>query len=239
MYIHQRFVDERKNMSNWVKGIYKKELPNRFMCEVDVGGKTYMCYQPLSFKLNKIMDPEEKEVLLTKINKEDSDLAYIVYAIGIDKKNYALLNLQLVNQIFRDNIDSRKFLFLGKRSNVICEKKIERLKTDLYVQDTNTVIEVKTIFSFEKEVLFPNIKSYRIQRQIEELTYLLEGGYKAVLIFAVLTPCPEKIIINRKNSVFFEAVRLANRNGLIIKAYRIENVNIKPKVGKEIQVVWE
>ena len=165
-------------MSNWVKGIYKKELPNRFRCEVDVGGKTYMCYQPLSFKLNKIMDPEEKEVLLTKINKEDSDLAYIVYAIGIDKKNYALLNLQLVNQIFRDNIDSRKFLFLGKRSNVICEKKIERLKTDLYVQDTNTVIEVKTIFSFEKEVLFPNIKSYRIQRQIEELTYLLEGGYR-------------------------------------------------------------
>lgn len=226
-------------MPNWVKGIYKKEMPNRFRCEVDIGGKIYTCYQPLSFKLNKIMDPEEKEVLLTRISKEDTDLAYIVYAIGIDNNKFALLNLQLVNQIFRDNIDSRKFAFLGKRNNVICEKKIERLKTDLYVQDTNTVIEVKTIFSFDKEVLFPNIKSYRIQRQIEELTYLLEAGYKAVIIFAVLTPYPVKIIINRENETIYEAVKFANRNGLILKAYRIENVNKNAKVGKEVQVILE
>lgn len=226
-------------MPNWVKGIYKKEMPNRFRCEVDIGGKIYTCYQPLSFKLNKIMDPEEKEVLLTRINKEDTDLVYTVYAIGIDNNNFALLNLQMVNQIFKDNIGSRKFAFLGKRNNIVCEKKIERLKTDLYLQDTDTIIEVKTIFSFDKEVLFPNIKSYRLQRQIEELTHLLKVGYKAVMFFAVLTPYPIKIIINRENLAIYEAIKLANRNGLVLKAYRIENVNINAGVGKEVQVVLE
>lgn len=48
-------------MSDWVKGIYIKEMPNRFRCEVEVGGKIHMCYQPLSFKLTNLMNPVGKK----------------------------------------------------------------------------------------------------------------------------------------------------------------------------------
>lgn len=98
-------------MSDWVKGIYVKEMPNRFRCEVEVGGKIHMCYQPLSFKLTNLMNPVGKEVLLSTINKKDTGLAYIVYAISIDCNNYALLKLQLVNRIFMDNIRLKNFHF--------------------------------------------------------------------------------------------------------------------------------
>ena len=225
-------------MMKFIKGLYVRELTNRFRCEIEIDDEICECYQPISFKLSKVMKPEGKEVLLSGIQKKKSDFKYSVYAIKTEENRYALLNLQMVNSIFEKEIYKNRFSYLGDRSVVKHEAKVDGLKTDLLIDDS-TIIEIKTIFSFDSTVLFPNLTSHRLLDQITKISENLGKGYRAVLILAVLTETPKKIIINSDNSEIKTTILRACQAGLNIKAYRIENVENAACVGEELEVVVE
>lgn len=226
-------------MSNCIKGIYIRELPNRFRCEIEIDGEIIECYQPISFKLSKVMRPEGKEVLLNETCNKKSPFKYSVYAIKTEENRYALVNLQMVNSFFDCGIKTNRFDYLGSRSKIKRETMIEDLKTDLFIEDNNTIIEIKTIFSFEENVLFPNLSSERLWEQIKKIIEKMNKGYRAFLLLAVLTDTPKEIVIHTDNLENENIIRNACEGGLVIKAYRIENVENIPEIGEELKVIVE
>ena len=79
--------------------------------------------------------------------------AYAVYAVKYGKQ-YIMLNLAQANRVIETQLSRKYFSFLGKRKNSSHEVCIDSYKTDLYIQDTDTVIEIKSILSFEKKQCF-------------------------------------------------------------------------------------
>lgn len=45
-------------------GIFKQELKNRFLCEVEIDGESTVCYVPSSCHLSNFLDLQGKSVLL-------------------------------------------------------------------------------------------------------------------------------------------------------------------------------
>lgn len=81
--------------------------------------------------------------------------------------SYVPLNLSVSNRVLETEISRRYFSFLGKRKSVFREKVIDGYKSELYIADTDTVIEVKSILSFNKNAIFPTVFSERANRQLE------------------------------------------------------------------------
>ena len=84
---------------------------------------------------------------------KDARTEYAIYAVKI-KNEFILLNLSQANRIIEEALPKRRFSFLGLRRQIVREKKIGGYKSDLYIEDTKTLIEIKSILSFQKTALF-------------------------------------------------------------------------------------
>ena len=141
-------------------GIFKQELKNRFLCEVEIDGVSTVCYVPSSCHLSNFLKLKGKKVLLLPTQSKDTRTKYALFAVPF-KKSHIILNSSLANKVVENNIHSRRFSFLGQRSHVIKEHYINGYKSDLFIQDTNTIIEIKSVISTEKLAFFPTVFSER------------------------------------------------------------------------------
>lgn len=198
-------------------GIFKEEGRYRFHCTVEIEGKEEMCYLPSNFKLEKIINLRGKKVLLERI--ESDKFSYYVRAVSYRNALY-LLNLQEVNKIIDEDIQRHIFDFIGKRENVIREKNIEGYKTDIFVYDTNTIIENKSVLTFEQEGVYPTMKSRHVNNQFKRISVLLDKGYTVYLFVVALGVGTKKIKLDDK---FFEDELLheCTNKGLQIKGFNL------------------
>ena len=81
------------------------------------------------------------------------------------------------------------------RRTILREAQIEGYKADIYIEDTKTLIEIKTVMSLKREALFPTVYSLRAEKQLEKILELQEK-YKVVYIFAILNPMTKKVVLN-------------------------------------------
>ena len=148
-------------------GIFKKELKNRFLCLVEIDGEDTLCYIPSSCRLSNFIDLTGKEVLVLPVLTPGARTKYSVYALSVNHR-FILLNMSKANEVVADSISSRRFSFLGKRTSIRKEYKVVGYKSDLYIEETKTIVEIKSILSFEKgkEARFPSVYS---QGAIEQL----------------------------------------------------------------------
>ena len=169
------------------KGIFINELPNRFLCNVIIYGKTEKCYLPFNTKLNKYFILNKNEVLLKNIKKKKSKTRYSIFAIKINN-HYVLVNLSYANFLLYSNLMSKTFSFLGERS--IFKKEyyiLPNYKTDIFIPETKTIIEVKTVIGFTETVLFPIEYSERFYNQLQSIFSMLKRGYRACIFICILT----------------------------------------------------
>ena len=131
---------------NLVKATFKEELKNRFLCIVTVDGRDALCYIPSSCRLSQFIDLTGRIVLLTPMSNTKAKTQYSLYAVEY-RNSIVLLNLSKANEIVANQINKPCFDFLGRRSNVICEHLVDGYKSDLYIEDTDTIIEVKSLRS--------------------------------------------------------------------------------------------
>ena len=101
-------------------------------------------------------------------------------------------------RIIASSIRSRRFAFLGKRERIRREISIDGYKCDLYIEDTDTIIEIKTI-SLEKDGHFPTAHSIRSNKQLEELERLLDSGHKVCYLFVALCPKTKRLHLDFDN----------------------------------------
>ena len=198
-------------------GIFKQELKNRFLCEVEIDGVSTVCYVPSSCHLSNFLKLKGKKVLLLPTQSKDTRTKYALFAVPF-KKSHIILNSSLANKVVENNIHSRRFSFLGQRSHVIKEHYINGYKSDLFIQDTNTIIEIKSVISTEKLAFFPTVFSERSINQFGKILLLLKNGYSVHYCIVSLSPYVNEIHI-LKNTPFSDSLKKCIEKGMTISAF--------------------
>lgn len=188
----------------YIQGVFIRELDNRFRCLVNIAGEDTICYVPSSCKLEQLIPLRGKQVLLVETQK--STTPYAVYAVKF-KNSYCLLNLSQANRIVFRQINRKIFNFLGCRKNVCFEKTISGYKSDLFIQDTNTVIEIKTVISSDSTATFSSIYSERATQQLIKLEELLRCGYNVIYLIVGLNPAITKVVVDKKTAIYPQLVK--------------------------------
>lgn len=221
--------------SKYVQGIFKSELNNRFLCLVDVDGCDTLCYIPSSCKLSNFVDLTNKTVLLVPNASKNARTKYSVYAVYTGRQ-YVLLSLQQANKIIENSIHSRRFSFLGKRTKVKAEYKIGGYKSDLFIGDSNTIIEIKSILSFEKNSIFPSVYSQRAFDQLVILEQLLDEGYNVYYYLVSLNPSVKCISLNNEAPEFCELFQRCVQSGMIVKGFSIKLKDNEPYIYSNLRI---
>lgn len=209
-------VDE----SEIIYGIFKQEIKNRFLCRVKIEGKEVICYVPSSCRLSNFLDMTDRRVMLIPTMDKNARTRFALYALKYGR-SYVPINLSNSNRVIEQQIHRRYFSFLGKRNQVVREKIIKDYKCDLFVKDTNTVIEIKSILSFEKEALFPTVYSERAVKQLRQLSKLLDEGYKVCFIVVSLSRVVNEMSINPEIEDFYRLFQECVSKGMIHKGFSL------------------
>lgn len=212
-----------------ITGVFKTELKNRFLCTVCVDGVDVICYIPSSCRLSNFIDLSGKTVLLKPNQSTAARTAYVVYAVKHGRQ-FILLNLAQVNRVIESQLPRRYFSFLGKRKNVAHEVCIESYKTDLFIHDTNTVVEIKSILSFDRSASFPSVYSERAVGQLKKLSRLLDAGYKVCYLFVSLNPRVKELSINKNVPDYYTLFQECVDKGMIVRAFSIRMDEQGPEI---------
>lgn len=220
--------------TGFVIGTFKRELKNRFLCEVSIDGEDVVCYVPSSCHLGNFLKLEGKQVLLVPTQSPNVRTKFALFAVPY-KHNYILLNTSMANRAVETSLQSRRFSYLGKRKNVLKEHVVEEYKADLFLPDSNTIIEVKSVISLGNTGHFPTIYSERTLRQMDLMLNLLHNGYRVYLIIVSLHPYLKELQIET-DSEFYVALKKCIDAGLILKSYTSKLHNKTVSIDKEIHI---
>ena len=218
----------------FIEGVFVKELKNRFLCEVLVNGETTVCYVPSSCHLSNFLDLTNKKVLLVPTQTPNSRTKYALFAVPF-KRSYLILNTSMANVAVANSMNSRRFSYLGKRQIILTEHRIDDYKTDVYIKETKTIIEIKSIIATTDLGLFPTVYSERTIKQLKKLQELMAKGYKVAFIIVSLTPYLKEISIDNRVEFYSEFVSCINR-GMIAKAYTSRFCDEQVFIEKEIPI---
>lgn len=178
------------------------ELSNRFLCEVEIDGSLVECYVPSSCRLDNFLALEGKAVLLKQNISPRVRTQYSLVAVPY-KHSYILLNSSFANHIVEEGIRKRRFCFLGKRTKIYKEYNVEgSYKADLFIVDSNTIVEIKSVISISKTAAFPTVYSERAIEQLKTLKELLHRGYKVCYIIVSLNPYVNEIALDTGSELF-------------------------------------
>lgn len=214
--------------------IFSKELKNRFMCEVLVEDEVLECYVSSSCRLDNFIDLHGKQVLLLPTESPNARTKFSLFAVPY-KRNYILLNIGMVNRIIERGINGKCFSSLGKRSKVYREYKIDSYKSDFFITNTRTLLEVKTVLSLKKVAIFPSVFSQRTLNQLRGISSLMDKGYNAALVIASLSPYVQQIKIDHASS-FYEALKPCLDKGIQLIAVSINVLKGEARIKKKINI---
>ena len=191
----------------FVPGVFQRELKNRFRCVVRLADVDEVCYVSSSCKLENLIDLSGKDVLLTP-SAESTMLPHTLFAVKQGRKT-TILNLSVANAVIFEQLRKRRFSFLGKRKSTRREVLLGGYKADIFIDDTHTAIEIKTIITSKKQAIFPSVRSERSLGQLEHIKNLLLNGYRVCYMFVSLSPDVKGISLDRTTpfySAFIDCV---------------------------------
>lgn len=215
-------------------GIFCYELKNRFRCIVEVDGNEKLCYVASSSKLSNFIELEGADVSLLPKGQNASSTEYTLFATETSKGR-VLLELSLVNTAMEEQLYRRYFSFLGKRKNIYREKTVDGYKTDLYIEDTDTLVEIKTVISTEKTATFPGVYSERSLTQLRKVLELLKKKHRVCYLFAILHPGIRKLKID-SNTEFYKLFVQCVEAGMLYKACKLKTTENEISVAGLINV---
>lgn len=223
------------NESDFVYGTFQTEIKNRFLCSVQIDGIEVTCYIPSSCRLSNFIDLTGQTVLLKPIATPNARTPYAVYAVKY-RHGYILLNLAQANKVIESQLHRRYFSFLGKRKYISHEYKIGQYKADLFIHDTNTLIEIKSTLAFSRSACFPTVYSERALKQLKEIFQLLDEGYRACYILVSLNPTVKEISINKQIGDFYQAFLDCVNKGMTYCAFSVRLIDHKPEIYSRIKL---
>lgn len=225
------------DMSKCIEGIFVKELKNRFLCEVLISGISTVCYVPSSCHLGNFLELQGKKVLLTPTSTPNARTSYSLYAVRY-KRSYIVLNTSMANRAVESSLQRRLFSFLGKRTHILTEHQVDKYKTDLYIEDTNTIIEVKSVLSLDKTAKFPTVFSERTLTQLAQLKEFLACGYRVHYCIVSLNPYVKNVQI-LSNTAFRPMLDECLSNGMTVSSYSCRIRDGRVQLEKVLPILYE
>lgn len=221
--------------SEIIYGVFKYEIKNRFLCSVEINGEEVVCYVPSSCRLSNFLNMTDRKVMLKSVKNPDARTSYALYAVKYGK-SFVPINLSDSNRVVEQQIYRRYFSFLGKRRQVEREKKISSYRCDLYVRDTNTIIEIKSFLSFSGTAIFPSVYSERAIKQLKQISRLLSEGYRVCFILISLCTKVKKVSINSEIEDFYSLFLECVSKGMTYSALSIRLTESKIEINSKVEM---
>lgn len=218
----------------YIKGVFKAEIKNRFLCLVDINGTDTICYIASSCRLSNFLDLTGREVLLKPVMTPNARTKFSVYAVK-HKKSFVLVNLSTANALIDSQLHRRYFSFLGKRKNTLREAKISGYKSDLYIKDTNTILEIKSILAFDRVAAFPTIFSERAILQLQAILNLLDQGYNVCYLVVSLNPYVKEVHLSPDIDKFYNLFLECVSKGMQYHAFSLRLAEGEPELYSKLQ----
>lgn len=234
--VAQRVISFMGLDSAYKIGVFKEELKNRFRCVVTIDNEDTMCYIPSSSRLSNFIDLSNRVVMLRPIKKKNAKTQYSVYAVKYDQ-SFVLLDLSSVNSVVEKQLPRRLFSFLGSRARVKRECVIGDYKCDLYLEDSDTIIEIKSVLSFDKDAVLPTVYSERAIKQLTKIKQLLLDGHKVFYFIASLYQGVEQVRMNPNQPKFYELFMECIEAGMTVAAFSLKMSSGKVLVRNRIEVI--
>ena len=108
----------------------------------------------------------------------------------------------------------------------------------IYIEDTKTIIEIKSVLSFAKsrEAQFPSVFSQRAIEQLTKLRCLLDEGYRACYVFVSLNPSIKQLVISEENEEYRHTFNCCIEKGMVVKGVSLRLSEGEPLIYSSIPV---
>lgn len=105
-----------------------------------------------------------------------------------------------------------------------------------YIEDTKTVVEIKSILSFRGEAEFPSVYSQRAVDQLMKIEDLLEKGYRACYVFVSLNPKVKQLTLNNELITYRDAFHNCIEKGMVVKGVAIKLKDGEPLIWSSLKI---
>ena len=157
----------------------------RFFSDVLVEGETVVAHTPNTGPMTTCWE-KDMVCVLSESNNPDRKLKYTLELTKNDE-TYILVNTHRPNKIIQESLEKKEIpeLIFDK---VVSEYKIGNSRFDFYAEKgaEKFLIEVKNVSTKKDDyAIFPDTRSERALKHVEELTRLQSEGYQCVLLFLI------------------------------------------------------
>lgn len=200
----------------YYKAIFLEESRHRFICTVLKNEIKEECYVSSSSKLSKYIPLKNCKVLLSDNKDIKRRTRYTLEAVKYNDILY-YVNFNKVNQLYEKYLLSNGIT----TENIYRECIIENIiKTDFFIKNQGC-IEIKSLLSNTNKIIFPDISSNRLERQLLQYIELLKRNINVTFVFIAMSSTLLNFEWNNKKEIvksyFYKAVML----GLKIKAFSV------------------
>lgn len=226
---------------NMIKATFIKR-PNRFIAHCIVNGKEEIVHVKNTGKCKELLVPG-CTVYLQEHDNPNRKTKYSLITVIKDKR---LINMdsQVPNKVAYEALVNKKILLPGLDEDITFikgEKTYKSSRFDIYIETKNkkAFVEVKGV-TLEEDgvVLFPDAKTDRGVKHINELVEAKKDGYESYILFIIQMKGVKYFTPNIKmHKEFADALKNANLNGVNIIAYDCDVDYNYISINKKINVI--
>ncbi|MGP1361399.1 MAG: DNA/RNA nuclease SfsA [Candidatus Fimenecus sp.] len=218
-------------------GIFVGEDTFRFHCRVLVYGVERLCYMPSNCKLGKIVSLVGREVYLKKYEGNSDKFEFVVQDVRY-KNTVVLINLNYLNRVVEKQLHRKIFDFLGDREAIRREVAFGNYKSDFLIDDSDTIIEVKSLLSWESKADYPIKSVDRAVDQLDNILKIINEKYTFYYLLFSLSPYVKEVFINNRDTKYGERLLKCQKAGLKLRAFSIGYKDDEFYVKKEIPITY-
>lgn len=226
---------------NMIKATFIKR-PNRFIAHCIVNGKEEIVHVKNTGKCKELLVPG-CTVYLQEHDNPNRKTKYSLITVIKDKR---LINMdsQVPNKVAYEALVNKKILLPGLDEDITFikgEKTYKSSRFDIYIETKNkkAFVEVKGV-TLEEDgvVLFPDAKTDRGVKHINELVEAKKDGYESYILFIIQMKGVKYFTPNIKmHKEFADALKNANLNGVNIIAYDCDVDYNYISINKKVNVI--
>lgn len=215
----------------YIKATFVEESKQRFICTIAIDDYTRECYVSSSSKLSTYLPLLNCNVLISENKGLNLRTQYTLEAVEYEKTMY-YVNFNKINQLYekyvlRDEMSGKKVIKEFFAENLV--------KTDFYIEGIGCV-EVKALLSIDNKIVFPDVSSKRIERQLLQYIELLKKGTNVTFAFVSMGSNLLEFELNTKREDVKTYLHKALSLGLIVKAYSVIYIDNEFKIIENISL---
>jgi len=169
--------------NNICEGVFISR-PNRFIAEVEVGGKMERCHVKNTERCKELLIPNAR-VYVNRSDKPERATSYDLVAVW---KGERLINMdsQAPNKVFLEYLQSGQYM--DGITHIKAEATYGDSRFDFYIEagKRKIFIEVKGVtLETENIAFFPDAPTERGVKHLQGLARCIDGGYEAHVVFII------------------------------------------------------